>query len=69
MRVNIPNKSFFGSMQFLTVCGFFWEPEEFVREALNISHPMAAETIVPSILLDEATFHVTEETFVWPRSD
>ena len=63
MVVSIPNVGL-GSAQFLKVFGFFWEPEEFVGEAIKISHPLAAEmVVVPKILLEEVQFHASGDAF------
>ena len=62
MDVEIPHIGL-GSVQFLKVFGFFWEPEEFVNEAIKVTHPLAAEMVVPKILQDVVEFHANVDAF------
>ena len=58
-NVDIPLDSSTSQAEFIAVYGFHWEPEEFVAKASSVEHPMAAELIVPEILLDEIKFQTS----------
>ena len=48
MDVVIPPESVNVRVHFpLKVFGFWWEPEGFVSKALQVNHPLAAESVVP----------------------
>lgn len=63
MDVVIPPESVNVRVHFLKVFGFWWEPEEFVSKALQVNHPLAAEPVVPHILLEEVKVQVQAEPF------